>query len=191
MVWNAQYDTLAGEHVVLRKGRESDWQSMLKHVWGDEEVYRWMLFRPAHTEEEALERCRGCMLYQEDHPAWFVALKDTDEAVGLCAVRENEPGHWEEAGICIGKAFQGRGYGKEVVSLLLELCFLKLGAEDFRYGYFRDNVKSAKMAGSFGFIPDRTEEVTRLWDGSVKKIGSCVLTREAYWAGRGQEKGRL
>lgn len=175
-------DTLEGEHIVLRKARESDYRSMLKHVWGDEEVYRWMLFPPTHTEAEALDRCHRSMEYQKDHLAWFVALKDTDEAVGLCALRENEPGHFEEAGLCVGKAFQGKGYGKEMVSLILELAFTRFGAADVRYGYFRDNLKSRKTAEHFGFVYDRSEELVRPWDGAVKEIDSCLLTRGRYFA---------
>ncbi len=175
-------DTVAGEHIILRKARETDYKSMWKHVWGDEEVYRWMLFQPTLTEAEAQDRCRRSMAYQKDHMAWFVALKDTDEAVGLCAIRENEPGHYEEAGLCIGKAFQGKGYGKEIVSLMLEVCFDRLGAEDVRYGYFRDNLKSRKTAEHFGFVYDRSEKLVRPWDGAVKEIDSCLLTRERYFA---------
>ena len=171
---------LIGDHIVLRKAKEEDYRSMQKHVWGDEEVYRWMLFQPALTETEAIERCHRSIQYQKDHLAWFVALKDTDEAVGLCAIKETEPGHYEEAGICIGTAFQGKGYGKEIVSLLLNLAFLKLGAKDVRYGYFQDNVKSKKVAEHFGFVYDRSEEMIRPWDGSLKKIDSCILTRERY-----------
>ena len=173
---------LNGDHIVLRKAKEDDHRSMLKHVWGDENVYRWMLFQPTLTEAEAVERCRRSIQYQKDHLAWFVALKDTDEAVGLCAIRENEPGHYEESGICIGTDFQGKGYGKEIVSLLLDLIFQKLGAEDCRYGYFQDNVKSKKVAEHFGFVYDRSLEMIRPWDGSLKKIDSCILTRERYLA---------
>ena len=111
-----------------------------------------------------------------------MALKETDEAVGLCALRENEPGRFEEAGICIAPKCQGKGYGKEIVSLLLDLAFRKLGAADLRYGYFRENVKSRKVAEHFGFRYDRSEEMVRPWDGSLKKIDSCLLTREAYLA---------
>ena len=179
------YETLIGKNIVLRKARESDWQSMLENVWGDEEVYRWMLFQPTLTQEEAKERCRRSILYQKDHYAWFVALKDTDEAVGLCAIREDSPGHWEESGICIGTKCQGRGYGREIVGLLLDLAFLKLGAEDLRYGYYRDNIRSKKLAESFGFRYERTYEMTRPWDGARKVIDSCVLTGEEYLAGRG------
>ena len=174
------FETLEGKNIRLWKAKEADWQSMLKHVWGDETVYRWMLFQPTLTEEDAQERCRRSMEFQKDHYAYFVALKETDEAVGLCAIRENEPGHFEESGICIGTQFQGKGYGKEIVALLLELAFMQLGAEDIRYGYFHDNEKSKKVAEFFGFRYDYTYELIRPWDGSVKTIDSSILTRKEY-----------
>ena len=83
-------------------------------------------------------------------------------------------------GICIGTAFQGNGYGKEIVALLLKLVFEELGAEDCRYGYFRENEKSKKVAEFFGFRYDSTYELTRPWDGCVKTIESCILTKEEY-----------
>ena len=171
---------LEGDHICLRKAKEKDWESMLKNVWGDEAVFRWMLFQPTLTEADAKERCRRSQEFQKDHLAWFVALKSTDEAIGLCAIRENEKGHFEESGICIGTEYQGRGYGKEIVALLLELAFQKLGAKDLRYGYFQDNEKSKKLAEHFGFRYEKTYELTRPWDGSVKKIDSCILLREQY-----------
>lgn len=174
------YETLTGEHIVLRKARESDWRSMWAEVWGDEAVYRWMLFTPTLTEDEAVARCLRSMEYQKGRYAWFVALRDTDEAVGLCAMKEESPGHFEESGICVGTKHQGKGYGREIVALLLDLAFSQLGAEDFRYGYFRDNVRSKKLAESFGFRYDRSETMTRPWDGAVKEISSCLLTREEY-----------
>ena len=180
---STMYETLEGEHIRLRKAKETDYPSMWKNVWGDEAVYRWMLFQPTLTEAEAVERCRRSISYQKENFAWFVALKDTDEAVGLCAIRENEPGHFEEAGIGIAAKCQGKGYGKEIVSLLLDLVFVKLGAEDCRYGYFSDNKKSKKVAESFGFRYEHSYELTRPWDGAVKQIDSCILTREEYVRG--------
>ena len=112
------FEVLEGQNIRLRKAKEDDYQSMLKHVWGDEAVYRWMLYQPTLTEEDALDRCRRSMDYQKEHYAYFVALKETNEAIGLCAIKESDPGHFEESGICIGTAFQGLGYGKEIVALL-------------------------------------------------------------------------
>ena len=178
--WTRLYRRIEGEHIVLRKAREDDYKSMLENVWGDEAVYGWMLFQPTFTDEEAIERCKRSMEFQKDHFAYFVALKDTDEAIGLCAMKELEPGHFDESGIGIGTKYQGRGYGKEIVSLLLELAFMDLGAADFRYGYYQDNARSRKVAQSFGFRYDRTEEMTRPWDGARKIIDSCLLSRQEY-----------
>ena len=175
-------EMLEGKHIRLRKAREDDWSSMLEHVWSDEAVYRWMLYQPTFTEEDAKERCRRSIQFQKDHHAYFIALKDTDEAIGLCAIRETEPRHYEESGICIGTKYQGRGYGKEIVSLLLDLAFHRLGAVDFRYGYFRDNIRSRKVAEYFGFVRDQSYEMTRPWDGEKKQIDSCLLTRDRYLA---------
>ena len=181
------FETLEGDRIRLRKARNGDWKSMLENVWGDEAVYRWMLYAPTHTPEEAVLRFRRSMEYQKDHFAYFIALKETDEAIGLCAIKEAEPGRFEEQGICIGQRHQGKGYGKEILALLLGLAFHELGADLFYYDYFEENVKSRKLAEHFGFLPEETYEMTRPWDGAVKRIVSCILTREK-WEGQQEEK---
>lgn len=72
------YEILEGEHIILRKAKEDDYKSMMKNVWGDPEVYQWMLFQPTLTEEEAIARCRKSMEFQKDHYAYFIADKETD-----------------------------------------------------------------------------------------------------------------
>ena len=84
------YRILEGEHIILRKAKTEDHKSMLKNVWSDEAVFRWMLFQPTFTEEEAVNRCQRSIDFQKSHYAWFVARKDTDEAIGICAIKEPE-----------------------------------------------------------------------------------------------------
>lgn len=177
---NDKYELLVGEHIILRKAKYEDYKSMLKHVWSDEEVYKWMLYTPTTTVEDAIDRVNRSIEYQKNNYAYFVALKDTDEAIGLCAIKESENKHFEECGICIGKAFQAKGYGKEIVGLLLDLAFNKLGAIDFEYGYFIDNIKSKKLAEYFGFKYIETIEKIRPWDGQKKIIDVCLLTLKDY-----------
>ena len=174
------FERVDGKHICLRKAQDKDALSMLKNVWSDENVYRWMLFQPTFTAEDALDRCQRSILYQKDHFAWFVALQSSDEAIGYCGIKETSPGHFEESGICIAERYQGQGFGKEILALLLKLAFDRLGAADFRYGYYHDNEKSKKLAESFGFRYEYSYELTRPWDGSVKTIRSCILTREEY-----------
>ncbi|MCR5279353.1 MAG: GNAT family N-acetyltransferase [Lachnospiraceae bacterium] len=180
--WERLYKRIEGKRIVLRKAREGDYKSMMENVWNDEKVYKWMLFTPTRTEEEAKERYLMSIKFQSFHFAYYVALKENDEAIGQCGMRELSPGHFDECGIAIGRKYQGKGYGKEVVELLLELAFKDLGAVDFQYGYFQDNLRSKKVAEYFGFKYNHTEEMTRQWDNSVKLIDSCLLTREEYFS---------
>jgi hypothetical protein len=46
-----------------------------------------------------VERLKRTMVYQSQHPAFFVCLKETDEPVGFAGMREEEPGVYEETGI--------------------------------------------------------------------------------------------
>jgi RimJ/RimL family protein N-acetyltransferase len=173
-------DILVGEHIVLRKAKDSDCDAMLKYVWSDEKVYKWMLFQPTFSIEDAKKRTIRSIEFQKTHYAYFVALKESDMAIGYCGIKENSDGVFEECGICIGREFQHLGYGKEIVSLLLDLAFNKLNAKAFIYSYYPDNIKSKRLAEHFGFTYDHTEEMIRPWDQSKMVIDLCLLTKEKY-----------
>ena len=80
-------NSLVGEHIILRKAKPSDYNSMLKNIWSDEEVYKWMLFKPTLTIDDAIDRTNRSIEFQKDHYAYFVALKDTDEAIGYWVLK--------------------------------------------------------------------------------------------------------
>lgn len=170
-------DILIGENIILRKAKESDYKSMLENVWSDEEIYKWMLFKPTLTESDAIARTKRSIEFQKDHYAYFIALKATDEAIGLCAINEYEPSKFEECGICIGTKYQGQGYGKEVLNALLSMVFENLGGELFKYSYFQDNIKSKNLAAYFNFEYSDTSEIIRPWDHAKRTIDNCYLTK--------------
>ena len=92
------YDILIGKNIILRKAKENDYKSMLKNVWGNEEVYKYMLYTPTLTIEEAIIRNEKSMEFQKNNFAYYIALKETDIAIGLCAIREYDSGSYEERG---------------------------------------------------------------------------------------------
>lgn len=174
------FETIEGNDIVLRKAKPNDYKSMLKHVWSNENIYKWMLFQPTFTEEEAIERTKRSYDFQQNHYAYFVALKETDEAIGMCAINEYEPNKWEECGIAIGEAFQGKGYGKEVVKLLLRLVFENLNGKSFKYGYFQNNIKSKKLAASLGFEYIETGEMIRQYTQEKFLVDYCILSLDKW-----------
>lgn len=175
-----KYACIVGNKVILRHGNDKDYESMMKNVWGDEDVYKWMFFPPTKKVEDAIERNKRSILFHQNQYAYYIALKDSNLAIGLCGIYEYEEGRFQECGIGIGKKYQGEGIGKEVLSLLLDLAFNKLNAKDFRYSYFIENEKSKNLAFHFHFKPFMKEEIIRPWDKSKKIIEKCLLTKEEY-----------
>ena len=171
---------LNGENIILRKARISDYKSIYEHILSDEDVYKWMLFNPAFNEEDAKTRINEIIEIQKNTYTYFVTLKDTDEAIGICGINEISKGNFEETGICISKKYQSKGYGKELLSLLLDLAFNKLDAKTFTYAYFKDNNKSKMLAMHFGFEYSHTEEMIRAWDNKKVIVDYSILSDKKY-----------
>lgn len=143
-------DRLVGARLVLRKARPDDLDAIYENVWSRAELARTMFWDVTTTRDEAVARLARTMAYQAQNDAYFVCLRRTDEPIGFAGVREYAPGAWEETGICIARAQQGQGYGKEVLALLTEAAF-GAGGRRFVYGCFRSNARSAAVCRALGF----------------------------------------
>lgn len=152
-------------HLELRKALERDLETVWHNVWQDRELAKNMLWKPTETLEDATARLKRTIEFQKDHMAYFVCLKETDEPIGFAGMAEPAPGEFEETGICIARAYQGRGFGKEVLKALLEMSFEKLGGKSFLYACFRENERSAALCKSCGFKYSHSENCVREWDG--------------------------
>ena len=151
--------------IALRKARESDLDAIWNNVWKDADLARMMLWEPTMDRDAADERMRRTLTYQARFPAFFVCLKDTDEAIGFAGVREKEPGVYEDSGICIARKYQNKGFGKEILTLLIELVFDELGGKKFVYGCFHENERSAAVCRALGFKYSHSSREVRDWDG--------------------------
>ena len=152
-------------NLIIRKAEESDLGMIWRNIWSDDEIARTMLWKPTHTEEDAMSRMERTKAIQKDNDAFFVCLKDSDEPIGFCGIRPVSPGVFEETGICIARRYQGQGYGKEVLKALVDLAFGELGGSSFIYGWFRENAVSAALCKGCGFVYTHSVPMTREWDG--------------------------
>lgn len=158
----------------------SDMDIMLKTIWSDEEVYKMMWFKPTFDVEEGKQRLYRSVDFQTMRDGYFVALKDTDEPIGLCAIKEPNPKAFEESGICIARKYQGKGYGKELMDLLLDLAFNKYNAESFSYALMKNNDKSRGLKNKFNFKYVRTTVEVRPWDNKEFELEYFILSKEDY-----------
>lgn len=159
------FSRLETARLVLRKARKADLDAIWHNVWSDAKLARTMLWQPTLSLEEAQQRMERTISLQSLHFTYFVCLKETDVPIGFAGIREVAPGVFDEMGLCIARAHQKKGYGKEMLEALVSLAFDKLGGHTFLYSCFRENTPSANLCKSLGFHYTHTDTGTRAWDG--------------------------
>lgn len=138
--------------LLLNKARFKDWEEMLRNVWRHEESAQYMLWSLTTTEADAKARMERTLAYQEQNPcAWFVYEKESGQAIGFAGMIPVSEGVYEDCGICIGPAFVGQGYGKQILSALTEYAFSQCGAHTFLCACRSQNAPSRGMILGCGF----------------------------------------
>ncbi len=122
-----------GKRLVIRKARMSDLDSIFTNIYSDEVLLETMFMEITKNKEAARARLKRTIEFQKDKPLFFVALKETDEVIGLCGIMEEAECVYSEAGICIARKYQRQGYASEVLTMLLNYAFVECGAKAFAY----------------------------------------------------------
>ena len=150
---------LETKDLILRKAEFDDWQDMYENVWSREETARHMLWDVTQSEEAARERMTRTVAYQQKNPtAYIVCERSSGKAIGFAGIMEIEPGVYEDCGVALGPEYVGRGYGKQILSALVELVFGDLCASKFICSCRSENEASRRLQLSCGFIFSHTEE---------------------------------
>ncbi len=142
---------LETQDLLLDKAKFPDWEPMYRNVWSYPESARYMMWSVTTSEEDAKVRIQKTIEFQKAHDTYLVYERKTGEAIGFAGVEKAEPGVWEEAGICLGPRYVGKGYGKQILKCLIRYCKEELGATEFRYSSWEANEASKGLAKSLGF----------------------------------------
>lgn len=141
---------LETQDLILDKAKSGDWQAMYRNVWSHPESARYMRWSVTEREEDAPNRMRRTIEFQKTHDTYLVYLKATGEAIGFAGVEQMSPTVWEEAGICLGPDFVGKGFGKQVLQRLIQHA-KGLGAKEFVCLAREENKASQALIASLGF----------------------------------------
>lgn len=154
--------------LILRQGAADDWQDLYRNLWSREEVFHYMFKNPCPSEEHAAARTAAyAVMHEEVKTEFFVCEKALGQAIGIAGIKEMKPGKWTITDIALGPDFQGKGYGKQIVTALLKLAF-ELGATEVAYDCFTQNAASKQLALSCGFTYSHSEEAELMKNG--KKV---------------------
>jgi RimJ/RimL family protein N-acetyltransferase len=143
--------------LILRKAVYEDWKSMYLNVWSRPETARYMVWRVTADEVGAKERIERTIAWQKTHDAWLVCVKDSGEAVGFGGVKRLGPDSWGETGIALGPEYVGRGYGRQVLLMMMKYC-RSLGGREFFYSTRAANEASRALALCCGLVYGHSEQ---------------------------------
>lgn len=144
--------------LVLDKAKFSDWEAMYHNVWSRPESAEYMLWKLTKSEEDAKIRIAKTIAFQKEHDTYLVYEKAGGQAIGFAGVEKIGPYVCQEAGICLGPDYMGKGFGRQILEGLLSYCKEAFGAKEFFYTTREKNEASNRLARSMGFTLVSSEE---------------------------------
>ena len=111
---------LETKDLFLKKAEFADWEPMYRNVWSSPITAKYMLWEPTTSEEDAQARMQRTIAFQKTHDTYLVYEKRSGNAIGFAGVEEISPHVFQEASIALGPEYVGKGYGKQILKLLLE-----------------------------------------------------------------------
>ena len=128
-----------------------------------------MVWKVTADEDGARERIQRTIAWQETHDAWLVYERGSGQAIGFAGVEETEPHIYHETGIALGPEYVGRGYGKQILRLLMEYC-ISLDGQEFYYSTRAENLASRALALSCGLTYHHSEWRTDQRSGKTYEL---------------------
>ena len=156
-------------NLILKKAEFDDWKAMYRNVWSRPEAAKYMAWRVTANEDDAKVRIQKTIKYQENHDTYLVYEKKSGQAIGFAGVEEIAPHIYQDAGIALGPEYVGKGYGKQILQVLLEYC-RSLGGKEFYYSTRAKNEASKALALSCGFVYRYAEQKTDLRNGESYEL---------------------
>ena len=143
-------DRIAGPRLVLRPPMPDDAGALFQRVARDPEVTRYLQWTP-HADVAATRRVITEKLnVSDDEKTWAIALRHSDDVVGLTSCRRSVP-HSVEIGYCLGRRWWGKGYMPEVLDLLLAALESDPGVYRVWATCHVDNGRSVRVLQRAGF----------------------------------------
>lgn len=149
---------LETQDLILRKAVFHDWQSMYENVWIHRETARFMLWEVTDSPENAKLRIERTIAFQKKNPiSYLVCEKTSGQAIGFAGMIEIEPGVFEDCGVALGPKYVGKGYGKQILSALMQTAAGSFGASKLICSCRSENEVSRRLQLSCGFTFSHTE----------------------------------
>ena len=158
---------LETKDLILRKATFDDWRDMYHNVWSRAETARYMLWEVTRSEEDAQSRMNRTIVFQQNNPGVYTVYeKASGKAIGFAGMKEIEAGVYEDCGIALGPDYVCKGYGRQILTALVNDAFQRLGAVKFICSCRSQNEASRQLQLSCGFTFSHAENRVDPRDGT-------------------------
>ena len=171
---------LETKDLILGKARQEDLEAIYMNYWSSEISAQYMLWSPQKNLDEAQDRLNRTINYQKDNFAFFIYEKASNQPIGQVAMKEVEKGIWEDCGIGMGENFVGKGYGKQILTCIINYLFSELNAEKIICSCHPDNISSQKMQLSCGMKFTHFQPYTREKDNVTYMAMFHEITKDTW-----------
>ena len=180
---------LRGEHVLLRPRRREDLARLFQFT-NDPEFKRVIGDWPFEPQTlERMERRFDDEMSQGERDGPRFAIEADDQYIGFAFLYDIAPASglcWISIGIG-DPAYQGKGYGREALTLLLDYAFRVRNLRRACLHVSATNERAVRLYRALGFVEEgrlRQHE----WDGAgYEDVLSMALFRDAWDAARQQD----
>ena len=114
-----QSETMVTERLVLRPPRAADASDIFERYGQDQEVTRYLVWRPHRGIEDAVNFLRDCeeRRMSGKELTWAITLKDSDRLIGMIAYRQEQ--HKADLGYVLARPYWNKGYMTEAVKMVM------------------------------------------------------------------------
>ena len=146
------YKSFETERLVLKPFAETD-AAFLLTLLNSPKWLKYIGDRNVHTEEEAVNYITVKMITQLDklgYGNYLVIRKEDNEAMGACGLYERPGLPMIDIGFAYLPGFEGKGYGYEAASCLLQAAKEDFGLQKICAITAKENAASHKLLGKLG-----------------------------------------
>ena len=151
------------KNLILKEYEEKYIKQAHDNFFSSYETAKYVLWKPTKTPIEVKEKIEYWLNEVKVSIFYLIHTKDNDEPIGFVCVNETSPNVYSNLGIAIGENYVNKGYGKEVLTALIEYIKSK-GGKEIHYSHFKENEPSKRLAMKCGFEYVKQDKRTRRYD---------------------------
>jgi ribosomal-protein-alanine N-acetyltransferase len=161
----------------LRKATKNDVLDMLEYA-SDAETVKYLDWTGAKTTDEII---KGIIDFHWSNPGvWVIELRGIQKCIGTIDIRIKPEHEKAEFGFVLNRNFWNKGYMTEVLSVILELCFVGLDLNRVESFHYVGNEGSGKVMQKCGMKFEGISEKAVIIKGIFRDIVRYGITKE-HW----------